>query len=404
MIARRVPDDWAVIQATSGSTADPKCVALSHRQVLSNLEQIRTKLTITPADTMVSWLPMYHDMGLFSSFLQPLYNVCTSVILSTRQFLRSPATWLHAISEYRGTISTAPNFAFRHAVERIRGADMEGLDLSSWRRAVCGAEPLDPEVLDAFARRFSPYGFPPFALSPAYGLAEASVCVTIHDTGPVRSETLSVSALSGGMARPPAAHEPSTVLCDCGTAVAETELRIVDVGDHLVGDGEVGRILVRSPSVMCGYIRSDGSHEQTRADGWLDTGDLGYLRNGHLFVTGRVKDLIIIRGENYCPVAFEGAAAEVPFVPRDRVVAVQHDGVAPPPLFIICERPRIPNGSDEDLSEQIARHVAVRTGIRPDHVVMVARNTVERTTSGKLRRRATLERVLTGKQGRSGGS
>jgi acyl-CoA synthetase (AMP-forming)/AMP-acid ligase II len=384
-------EDIAVIQATSGSTGMPKCVLLTQRNILANLEQIGRRLRADPAtDVMVSWLPLFHDMGLIGGFFVPAYWHLRCVMLDPFRFLRDPANWLRAISDHRGTLSPAPNFAYALATERVSAAALDGLDLTSWRAAMCGAEPISPAVLRQFAARFAVCGFRPEALVPCYGLAEASLCVAMHEPGePLSVERLSRRALSlRHEAVPSAQDEDATTVCDCGPPMEGTRLRIAGEGGDALPEGHVGHVLVAGPSVMAGYHDLPEGTGVALRDGWLWTGDLGYLRQGRLFVTGRTKDLIIIRGQNYPPSEFEWAAEEVPGVRPGRVVAF---GVSDPDhgtdqLFVICEQPRDRDLDADALRRTIQAHVARRTGVWPTHVGLVPRNAIPRTTSGKVQR------------------
>ena len=387
--------DIALIQATSGSTAEPRCVALSNRQVLSNLESMRVRLRMTEADIMVSWLPMYHDMGLIGSFLLPIYVGAGVVRLHSRRFLRKPVSWLRAVSDHRGTISPAPNFGYRYALEHVRDQDLPGIDLSSWRAAVCGSEPIDVSVLRGFSERFSKWGLPRDAATPAFGLAEATLCVSMKRPGDsLYAETVSLPALSKGIADKHVSDHPVTNVCDCGSPLDGVEVKVVDDAGADLEDGHVGRLVVRGPSVMAGYVEKDGQLSELLDGGWLDTGDLAYLRLGGIFVTGRVKDVIVLRGENFDPSEFEWAAAKLSFVESSGVIAVQGSDPGASELLIICERTRRALGSDDELSEQLSIAIVKETGIRPDRVLIVPKNTIQRTTSGKPRRQATRDRVL----------
>ncbi|MEZ4865655.1 MAG: fatty acyl-AMP ligase [Caldilineaceae bacterium] len=397
---RQCADDLAVIQATSGSTGAPKCVPLTHRNVLANLAQIGERLQGNGRDVVVCWLPLYHDMGLIGCFLFVLYWQMQGVFFSPIRFLRDPGLWLAAISHYRGTLSPAPNFAFALTNKRISDATLATLELTSWKAAICGGEPIDPAGLQGFAQRFAACGFVAQALAPAYGMAEAALCVTM--VGPdeaLQVETISRQALATeGIARPltdPASADATTI-CDCGAPVPGTQIRILDEAGQRLPDGQVGRIWVSGPAIMQGYVKLPKVNAQVLQDGWFDTGDLGYLREGRLFVTGRAKEVIIIRGHNYAPTDFEWAAEEVPEVTAGRAVAVgvADEATGTEQLVLLCEEPRNGKLKRAELARAIQLHVGRRTGILPAQVVLLPRNTIPRTTSGKLQRGLAKERLL----------
>jgi acyl-CoA synthetase (AMP-forming)/AMP-acid ligase II len=386
-------DDVAVIQATSGSTGASKCVLLTHHNILSNLEQIGRRLRIDPTvDVMVSWLPLFHDMGLIGGFLLPMYWRIRGVMMDPFRFLRDPANWLRAISAHRGTISPAPNFAYALTTQRTADGVLADLDLSSWRAAVCGAEPISPAVLERFSGRFASCGFRPDALLPAYGLAEASLCVAMHPPGDrFRVERVSREALTKrreAVVSPAASDDEVAVFCDCGPAVEGTRIRIVSPDGDPLPEGQVGQIVLAGPSIMAGYDGQPAVTGMAMRDGWYWTGDQGYLRDGRLVVTGRVKDLIIIRGQNYPPTEFEWAAEEVPGVRSGRVVAfgVSESGSGTEQLYLICEEPSDRDLDPEEMRRAVQACVARRTGVWPAHVGLVPRNAIPRTTSGKIQR------------------
>lgn len=386
--------DLAVIQATSGSTSKPKSVALTHANVLANLAQIGGRLRIGAEDVTVCWLPLFHDMGLIGCFVFCLYGLMPGVFLSTFQFLREPLFWLQTISDYKGTLSPAPNFAFMLTNKRVTDKSLVDLNLSTWKAAICGGEQIDVPILQAFVQRFQSVGFSPHALVPAYGMAEAALCITMYSPGePLRYETVDHRTLAERALAIPVDDDgsrPATTLCDCGAPVAGTQLSIRNEAVETLADGQVGRIWVAGPSLLQEYLNQPEETAALLRHGWLDTGDLGYLRNGRLFVVGRAKELIIIRGHNYSPIDFERAAEEVEGVVAGRVVAV---GIPNPAegteqLVVICEQPRDPGTADNLAQWQRAIQIQVgkRTGILPAQVVVVARNAIPRTTSGKLQR------------------
>ena len=276
-------DDLAFVQFTSGATSDPKGVALTHRNLCANVNAINGPqgLATTDADSAVSWLPLHHDMGLVGMALGALYASRPAVFLPTHVFVRRPAEWLRAISRHRATVSFAPNFAYDLCVRRVKDRDLAGVDLSCWRVAGCGAEPIHPPTLAAFAGRFAAFGFRETSFLPGYGLAEHVVAATFAPRGrPLRTDGPLVS---------------------CGLPLPDHRLRIVDQDGRDVPEHEVGEIFLAGPSVMQGYYENGALTREALVDGWLRTGDLGYLADGELYVCGRVKDLIIANGRKLHP-------------------------------------------------------------------------------------------------------
>ncbi|HEY0410843.1 MAG TPA: AMP-binding protein, partial [Candidatus Dormibacteraeota bacterium] len=289
-VVRPSPDALGVIQYTSGSTGDPKGVALSHRAMLANVRAIGRGLDLTAGDVAVNWLPLYHDMGLIGGWLTALYHGIPVVALSPLDFLSRPERWLWAFHRYRGTASPAPNFAFDLCCRKIPDSALAGLDLSSWRAALCGAEPVRPETLERFIHRFEPYGFRREAMLPVYGLAETSAAFTLTPPGrgPRYDRVERSPFLTEGRAEPSDAADALT-LVSSGRPIPGHEVRVVDpdAPDRDLPERQQGKILFRSPSVMEGYYQRPEATAAVRVGEWIDTGDLGYLAQGELFVTGR---------------------------------------------------------------------------------------------------------------------
>jgi fatty-acyl-CoA synthase len=373
-------DDIAFVQFTSGSTSAPKGVALSHRNVCANIDAINgpAGLATTSEDSAVSWLPLYHDMGLVGMALGPVYSSRPVVLLTPQAFIKRPAEWLQAISRYRATVSFAPNFAYDLAVRRIREGDLVGLDLSRWRIAGCGAEPIHAPTLSAFTDRFASVGFRATSFLPCYGLAEHVLAATL----PPRGRALRIehaSALGGGSER--------SIVC-CGRALPGHEVRVVREDGGEAGEGEIGEITLAGPSVMLGYYRDEDSTAETIRNGWLQTGDLGYLSGGELFVCGRVKDIIIVNGRKYHPEDLEWAVDGVAGVRRGRIVAfgISEQGGGDRVVMAVETGGA---ASVEALVKTIRRRISDAFGLYVDEVVCVATGTIGRTTSGKVQRAAT---------------
>ena len=319
-------DDVALIQFSSGTTNDPKPVALTHANLLSNLAAIERYLRDEGAPNLVgvTWLPLYHDMGLIGNLLSAFYLPAPMVLLPPELFVAVPGAWLRAISRHRGTVTAAPNFAFGLCLKRIRDEELDGVDLSSWRVSLNGAEAVSAAVQRRFDERFARWGLRESALTPCYGMAEASLAVTFKPAG-TSFRTLGVDAeklaLDGVV-------EPGTKeLVSVGRPLAGVEVEIRDAAGVSLSPGRVGHIFVRGSSVMAGYFARTDLTDQAIHDGWLDTGDLGFTEGGELFVCGRHKDIIVVRGANHPPEEFEAALESLPGVRTGCAVAV---GFIPP--------------------------------------------------------------------------
>jgi acyl-CoA synthetase (AMP-forming)/AMP-acid ligase II len=388
------PDALAAVQFSSGSTVDPKPVALSHANVMAQVETIRALMPVREdvRPLGVSWLPLYHDMGLIGCLVNAVAYPGPLVLLRPEQFLARPALWLRALSRHRGTLSAAPNFAYALCVRRIRDHELEGVDLSSWALALNGAESISADVARRFVERFGPYGFDPRALVPAYGLAEASLAVTF---APSRTALRTIAVDATALAADGRVRPGDRTLVSVGRPVPGAEVEIRDETGAVVPGGTVGRIHVRGPSVMVGYL---GQPEATRAalvDGWLDTGDLGFVAEGELVVCGRAKDIIILRGANHVPQEFEEALEGLEGVRVGCAVALGAipDGAESEELVLLVE---LGPGNRTDLVDRVRTRVLERTGIRPHSVELLVPGTLPRTSSGKLRRREALRRWQSG--------
>jgi fatty-acyl-CoA synthase len=394
------PDALGLLQLTAGSTGDPMGLMISHGNVAANCEQLARSCAWAASDIQVAWLPLNHDMGLIGTLLAPMFVGADSVLLPPDRFLRSPAEWLHTVSRYGGTLGAAPNFAFGYTAARVNDDELDGVDLSSWRFVFCGAEPINPRTLTYFSERFANWGLRPDALVPCYGLAEATLGVTVATPRATpRYDTISRDALAalGRVVDVPAADPSAQLLVDCGPPIQGTEIRIVDDNGHPLPSDALGRIQFRGPSRTAGYYRRpDATNGALDGDGWWNTGDLGYLRDGGLRIAGRAKEIIIIRGANYFPADIEQAAETVAGVRKGCVVAVgsYDESAGTETLHLIAET----NEDDErhaQLRRAIVAAVSQRCGIAPA-VRLVPRRSIPKTSSGKLRRIETRRLLLQG--------
>lgn len=393
---RPAPDATAYIQFSSGSTGIPRGIPARVASVLANgMAIMRDGLRSDPAtDRGLSWLPLHHDMGLVGFVLSPLLVGVPVSFVPTRSFVRDPAVWLRAMSERRATISFAPNFAFALSTRRTSAEEVAALDLKHVRVLGCGAEPINHAVLQRFLDTFAPAGLEPEALAPCYGLAEATLAVTLSP--PNRRylvDHVQTAALSSGRAIA-ADSEQADTLVGCGPPLPAHEVVIRDTAGTTLADRVVGEIWVRGPSVAHAYVGAAPETSTTFAtDDWLRTGDLGYLADGELFVTGRVKDLLILNGRNIDPQRVEWLAESVPGVRAGGVVACTRPGPHSEELVVVAESR---TADDPGLGLGVHEAVAAALGIPVHDVVVVPPGTVPKTTSGKPRRQETRRRYLEG--------
>ncbi|MGH9702964.1 MAG: AMP-binding protein, partial [Candidatus Acidiferrales bacterium] len=405
-------DELAMLQYTSGSTGDPKGVMLTHANLLANIRSIGEGIGVRAEDVAVSWLPLYHDMGLIGAWLVPLYFGVPMVVLSPLAFLSRPERWLWAIHHHGGTISPAPNFAYELCVRKIAEKDIEGLNLSSWRAALNGAEPVNPQTIERFVARFGPHGLRSEIVLPVYGLAEASLGVAAPPLGSGlkvdriarerferEGHALPVAASGAGLSPPDLDPADALQFASVGSPLPGTEIRLVDAESCDVDERREGRLWFRSASGTQGYYRNP---EATRAilcgDGWIDTGDLAYRAEGNLYITGRAKDIIIKAGRNIYPHEVEEIAGRVKGVRTGCVVAFGlADEKSGTERLIVAAELRDFAARDRVIAD-ITRQVAAVIGMPPDLVEILPPHSIPKTSSGKLRRSDTkrlyLERRL----------
>ncbi|MCA8923849.1 MAG: fatty acyl-AMP ligase [Planctomycetes bacterium] len=393
------PSTWEHVQLTSGSTAAPKGVRVPFSNVRANAYQIGWGSDVRKGDVVVSWLPLYHDMGLVGTLLFAIYWNLDLVLMSPLTFLRRPRRWLEAISDHKGSLSPAPSFAYGYVARRVPAAKLAGLELGSWRVAYCGAEPVHPPALRGFAAHLAPAGFPASSLLPCYGLAEATLAVTFtpHQRG-LAAHTLSRAALAEGHVRDPQDAPDALEVALLGPPLPQTEVQLRDPVDGVTPTSprEVGEIWLKGPQLTPGYLDDAAADALTHQDGWLRTGDLGSWIEGELAVLGRTKELIIVRGRNHAPIDLEWAAGEVEGLDASACCAfAATDPDGQEAAVVACEVPK--DHPDPDaLPERVAQAVRRATGIDLLAVVLLPPRAIPRTTSGKLQRGKVRERYLNG--------
>lgn len=395
-LARVRPEDPAMLQFTSGSTGDPKGVILPHRSLLANMKGIGLAAGFTRDDVALAWLPLFHDMGLIGHFLASAAWGLPLVLMPPETFIRRPREWLKAMSKYRGTCSAAPNFAYSLCAKKIKDRDLDGIDLSSWRVAFCGAEPVNPKTITDFISRYEPYGFQATTFFPVYGMAELSLAATFPLPGSpprfdrVRRHRFEQGGVAEPAAEPTEAGEATDVVSwvSVGRALPDHEVRIVDADGRPLPERREGEVEVRGPSMMAGYYRSPVATAETIRDGWLRTGDLGYLADGDLFVTGRRKEIIIKSGKNLYPQDIEAAAARVDGIRVGCCAAfgVTNAARGTEDLVLVCETRTDDAQERARLMSEVRTAVLEAIGATPDVVVLVAPGTVPKTSSGKIQR------------------
>lgn len=396
-------DNFAFIQYTSGSTADPKGVLLSHANLLANIRAYGKAIKVTPEDIAVSWLPLYHDMGLIGMWLGSLYFGIPLILLTPFTFLNHPERWLWAIHYHRATLSGAPNFAYELCVRKIDPAMIEGLDLSSWRMAANGAEKVYPRTLEAFTKKFAPYGLKSNVMFPVYGLAESTVALTLPAIGSdFRIDHVDRKQFEEERRAVPADDKNALEFVCCGGPIEGHEVRIVDDEDHELEERHVGNLQFRGPSSMQGYYRNQRATQAVYRNGWIDTGDLAYSANGEIYVTGRRKDLIIKAGRNLYPAEIEELTGGVTGVRQGCVAAfgvTDHDR-GTEQLIVVAETREQDRAKREEIMQAVNAAISETLDIVPDRVVLVAPHVVPKTSSGKLQRAACKKMYIDGQLGK----
>ncbi len=395
---QRSPDDIVLLQHSSGTTGLQKGVALSHQAVFNQLDSYARALHLRRDDVIVSWLPLYHDMGLVAGFLMPLLRQVPLVLMSPFDWVRAPYRLLQAISQYRGTLCWLPNFAYNFSAQKIRARDLEGVDLSSWRAVINCSEPTYWSSQQMFLERFQPYGLRESALSTCYAMAENVFAVTQSGIDmPTPMDLVDQQAVLSRQVAAAAAGNPEALkMLSAGRPIEGTSVRVVDAQGQDLPERHIGEIALRSNCMLTGYYHRPDLTEKAFLDGWYLTGDLGYLAGGELYVTGRKKDLIIVGGKNVYPQDLERLASEVEGVHPGRVVAfgVFNEQVGTEDVVIVAEVDDEDPAERQRISEEVRMRVTRRSDISVRQVVIFGRGWLLKTSSGKVARRANREKYL----------
>lgn len=396
----RSPQDIVLLQHSSGSTGLQKGVALSHAAVFNQLDAYAQAISLNPSDIIVSWLPLYHDMGLIASFLMPILSSIPVILLSPFDWVRAPYRFLQAISQYQGTLSWMPNFAYNFCARSIRERDLVGVDLSSLRAVINCSEPMHLKSHQLFQERFQQYGLKPSALATCYAMAENVFAVSQGGIdAPVHVDEISQHVfLNEKRAQPALPGEPVMHMLSAGMPIEKTGVCILGEDRGPLPDRRVGEIAIRSNCMLTGYYKRDDLTQQVFHDGWYLTGDMGYIAGGEVYVTGRKKDIIIVGGKNIYPQDLEALASEVPGVHPGRVVAfgVDNEETGTEDVVLVAE----PEIGESDLNEREAIAEAVRRRINTGsdisvrYVRIVERGWLLKTSSGKIARRSNREKYL----------
>ncbi len=395
--ARGDPADLALVQYTSGSTAAPRGAAITHANLLANLEGMVARLGLGPGDRCVDWLPLFHDMGLIGTALLPVASGGSSVLIAPEAFVLRPMTWLEAFTSRAGTWAPAPNFGYQACVDRASDEALKKLDLRSWRLALTGAEVVRSETIEAFSARFGRCGFRAGAFLPVYGLAEFTLAAAIPSLGRgVRVEAVDGEALrsTGRVQRP--RNGAGRAVVSVGGPLPGAELRVVDADGKPLPERAEGEIVLRGPSVMSGYYRDPEATARTIRDGWLHTGDTGFVAEGELFVTGRLKAVLIRAGEKYHAEDLERAAEGVDDVRPGCSAAFAVEASGREEVVLVVERAPRSTAPPEQLARRVAEAVRAAEGISASAVHVANPGQVPRTSSGKVQRDRCRSSLLAG--------
>lgn len=392
------PTDIVLLQHSSGTTGLQKGVALSHQAVLNQLDAYTRTINLTSDDVLVSWLPLYHDMGLIAGFLMPILSGITLVLISPFDWVRAPHKLFQAVSRYKGTLSWLPNFSYNFCAQKVRDRDLEGVDLSSWRVITNCSEPVKWESHQAFYQRFKNYGLRETALNCSYAMAENvfGVTQTPIETIPVTDEIDRESYINERIANPPLDGKPTLRMMSSGRALPNTRLLILSENGEPLPDKVIGEIVLQSDCMLTGYYHRPDATEKAMRDGWYLTGDYGYTVNGEVFVAGRKKDMIIVGGKNVYPQDLESLAYEVPGIHAGRAVAfgIEDIKAGTEEVVIVAEVDTDDPEERQKIADALRKHITQNSAVTLRHAHIVDQKWILKTSSGKTARSANREKFL----------
>lgn len=392
------PEDIVLLQHSSGTTGLQKGVALSHQAILNQLEAYSSALNLTGMDVIVSWLPLYHDMGLIAGFLLPILLRVKLVLMSPFEWVRAPYRLMRAVSEHGGTLTWLPNFAYNFCAKKIRDRDLEGVDLSTWRAVINCSEPMRWESHEMFLSRFESYGLQASALATCYAMAENVFAVTQGGIeAPLLIDEVRRSSLSGERAaRPESADEDTVKVLSAGPPIANTEIRVIDDEGRSLPERAIGEIALRGDSLLSEYYKRPDLTAKSFSNGWYKTGDLGYMYRGELFITGRAKELIIVGGKNIYPQDLEAIVDEIPGVYPGRAVAfgIFNEAIGTEDVAVVAEHDEDSQAETDLIVRQIRAAIAAGSDVTARYIQIVERGWLIKTSSGKNARAANKEKFL----------
>jgi len=392
---RPTPDDIAFIQFSSGSTGNPKGVVLRQKHVLANLRQITNSIHDEQrGNNVITWLPVHHDMGLIGGILVPFVNQYDVYVMTPYEFAVNPTKWLKTISKYKGNIVVAPNSGYHMATKRVRSKAKAKIDLSNVRIALCGAEPINYKTLENFYHTFKECGFKREAFVPCYGMAENTLAISFHRNHiAFKVDSISKSdMLENNKANPLTQGEEKLHFVSCGKPLEDIEILILDDNNNKLDERSIGNIYIKSPSTTDGYYMRDDINKDLFIDGFLRTGDLGYIVDGELYITGRKKDLIIVNGLNINAEELESYATSIKEVRAGRLAAFarKDSNTDSEKVHIVIETRKdfkyFKNGERRKLRNKISKEISSFIPVKEDQITIVAPGTIQKTTSGKVQR------------------
>ncbi|MBK9926356.1 MAG: AMP-binding protein [Anaerolineales bacterium] len=404
---KRKPDDIVLLQHSSGTTGLQKGVALSHQSVFNQLDAYSKALALSDEDVAVSWLPLYHDMGLIAGFIMPILSGVPLVLMSPFDWVRAPYKLMQSITKYRGTLTWLPNFAYNFCAQKIRDRHLEDVDLSSLRAVVNCSEPVRWESHNAFYERFKGFGLKLEALQTSYAMAENVFCVTQSPLGsvPVVDEIDRESFMSERVAKSPFDGRPSMKMMSSGRPLENVKIRILDEQGQDVPERVIGEVALQSDCMLTGYYNREDATQKAFVDGWYLTGDYGYIANGDVFVSGRKKDMIIVGGKNVYPQDLESLTYEVPGVHGGRSVAfgMYDEAQGTEDVVVIAEVDTDDAVEQQKIADAIRLHVTKNSAVALRYVKVVDPKWIIKTSSGKTARSANKEKFIKELQEAQGG-